>query len=129
MPPRSLLFVALVLLPVAAHAEPVADAPHPDAPAASGNPLPWVDEVRNQRRALQEWRRAQHGAQQDARYEGFLRRRHERRELMEQERQQFRNYGPWREPLGPTPVPANPTTAPQPPTPPGWDNGWYYNGW
>jgi hypothetical protein len=100
----------------------------------------WLDDVRAQRRAVQKMRRAQ----QDARKDEFLRRRHEILDMMENDRRLFRNHGPWLEPLPPAPLPP----SLEPPEdgmsgfdddtggnthhhypPPGWDNGWYYNGW
>lgn len=101
------------------------------APGAQGPGLPWFDEVRDQRRALAELRRARRDAEQDARLDEFLRRRQERREQIEQERWLFMNYGPWFEPLAPPP--ASPAKQASPkmaePPPPGWDNRWYFNGW
>jgi len=63
--------------------------------------------------------------------------------MLETERRLFRNHGPWLEPMAPSPLPpflehqdsglagrdddsshAHPLYPP-----PGWDNGWYYNGW
>ena len=107
---------------------------HPPAHPAA---LPWFDEVRDQRRMLADQRRARREVEQDARKGEFLRRRQERRELIDQDRRLFLNYGPWLEPMAPA------TRADFPPEPPradgsidtpdhppaGWDNGWYYNGW
>lgn len=73
----------------------------------------WLDAVRAQRQALQERRRAQHQARrraidpigtarQEALEQEFLRRRREMRDLIEQERWLFLNFGPW---LRPWPAP------------------------
>ncbi len=58
---------------------------------------------------------------------------------MDLERELFRNYGPWLEPLTPGAAPEIPA-PPRPPgelgggqgndrQPSGWDNRWYYRGW
>jgi hypothetical protein len=117
----------------------------------------WLDEVRTQRRAWEERRRAAKdaadarrrridpwgAAQQEAREQESKRRRDAFRETIEREREAFRNSGPWA--MQPTPrqesppqLPtANDPTAPggenaSPPEPypplPGWDNRWYYRG-
>ncbi len=116
-------------------------------------PLPqWLDEVRAQRRALNEHRKAMHdaqrrardpwgAAQQDARREELQRRRQERREQIDEDRRLFRSYGPWLEPGWPI-SPVEPPYAQSVPTPmddaesreqhyppQGWDNRWYYRGW
>lgn len=111
-------------------------------PAMVKPPLPaprWLDDVRAQRQTLQEMRQARH----DARKDEFLRRRQEIRDRMENDRRLFRNHGPWLEPMAPSPLTSflehqEPGLAgreddsshahPLYP-PPGWDNGWYYNGW
>jgi hypothetical protein len=143
------------------------EAPRSSAPLAvaqEDGPLPhdgaprWLEAVREQRRALQERRRAQHQARRraldpvgTARHEAmeqqFLRRRQEMRDLMAEERRLFLNLGPWLTPWPPPPggVPPTPGTpspehaaatgdttgeAPGPgQEPPEWDNGWYFRGW
>jgi hypothetical protein len=118
---------------------PHAPAQLPAMPDPPGSMSRWLDEVRAQRRALQDMRRAH----QDARKDEFLRRRHEMLDRMESDRRLFRNRGPWLEPLPPATLPP----SLEPPEhgiadhdddasgdghhypPPGWDNGWYYNGW
>ncbi|TVQ89772.1 MAG: hypothetical protein EA400_07245 [Chromatiaceae bacterium] len=112
------------------------DLPPPGAAIAA----PWLDEVRAQRRMLQELRRAQ----QEARKDRFLRRRQEIIEFMDSDRWLFRNPGPWMEPFIPPPEPQH--TPPRgsagslprdpndelrghPYPPSGWDNRWYFNGW
>lgn len=135
MSPRYLLLLLSCLTATVSHADP--GAVTLVAPAAvAPSPLPWFDEVRDQRRALQALRRGQRGAEQDARFDEFLRRRHERRELVEEDRWLFMNYGPWLEPLAP---PAGPLSSAPPAAadnpggpahpPPGWNNRWYFNGW
>jgi hypothetical protein len=111
-------------------------------PPASQPPVSaprWLDDVRAQRQALQQMRQAQ----QEARKDEFLRRRQEIRDMMENDRRLFRNYGPWLEPMAPSPLPsflehqdhglanrADDSSHAHPLyPPPGWDNGWYYNGW
>ncbi len=105
----------------------------------------WLDEVRSQRRALQEQRRAQRdarrraidpvgAAQFGAREDAFLRRRQERQDMIEQDRRSFLNQGPWSTPW-PPPRPAVPSgeQGEVPTTPDAesldWDNGWYFRGW
>ncbi len=92
--------------------------PHPE------QVMPWLDEVRAQRRA---W-------EQDLR-----KRRAERQERIEQERAAFRRLGP--EPwggwsfMGPWPAPSeSPLPSAQSPAqgplgPPNWDNLWYFRGY
>lgn len=144
----------LLLLPLCAtsHAQ---DAPAPAPPMVDGTAgetdavvtgAPrWLEEVRAQRRALQEQRRAQHearrravdpvgAAQHQAREEEFLRRRQERQEKIEADRRLFMNQGPWISPPPPLPatsVPDTNSTLEQTPgyVPPDWDNGWYFRGW
>ena len=119
----------------------------------------WLDEVRAQRRALQEQRRAEldarrramnpvGAAQQEAREAEFLRRRQQRREMIEQDRKRFMSRGlsaqdGWLPaspaPLSPAPLsPAPLSPVPLEPgdempalntAPRGWDNGWYFHGW
>lgn len=114
-----------------------ADADLRPRPGGVGS-APWLDEVRAQRRMLQELRRAQ----QEARKDQFMRRRQEIIEFMDTERWLFRNRGPWLEPFLPAPEPrhgpGSANSAPgapndelrsQPYPPPGWDNRWYFNGW
>jgi hypothetical protein len=115
------------------------------APAAPNRIPRWLDEVRAQRQALQEQRRAQHearrraidpigAAQQEAREDAFFRRRQERREMLDQDRRSFVNQGPWAAPW-PSPREALPPgeQGDRPATPsdslPDWDNGWYFRGW
>jgi hypothetical protein len=115
-----------------------------DSPPPPGSGIPrWLDEVRAQRRALQELRRAEHdarrhaidplgAAQHDAREEAFLRRRQEIQSMMEQDRRLFLNQGPWLAPWPGPPLPSDAAAGPgAPPAPelPDWDNGWYYHGW
>lgn len=84
--------------------------PTPDVPR-------WLKEVRAQRRALQQQRRAAHQARQEAldpvgaakreeRQERRLRRRQEVREFLEHERRLYLNWGPWITPLVPRPPPS-----------------------
>jgi len=113
----------------------------------------WLEEVRAQRQALQDQRRAQHdarrraidpvgAAQQEAREAEFLRRRQELRDNIEQDRRLFLNRGlgsnggglsAWPErPLGAPPIGdsvARPVYVPPARVPPDWDNGWYFRGW
>jgi hypothetical protein len=115
------------------------------APAAAGRVPRWLEEVRAQRQALQEQRRAQHearrraidpvgAAQQEAREDAFLRRRQERRDMIDQDRRSFLNQGPWATPW-PSPPEGVAAGEPgdRPATPsdglPDWDNGWYFRGW
>lgn len=114
-------------------------------PAAANRVPRWLEEVRAQRQALQEQRRAQHearrmaidpvgAAQQKAREDAFFRRRQERRDMINQDRRSFINQGPWALPwrsphegvsTGEQRVmPATPSDAL-----PDWDNGWYFRGW
>jgi len=109
------------------------------APAQPPTGAPrWLDDVRAQREALQKLRRER----QEARKDEFLRRRQELRDQMATERRLFRNYGPWIEPMHPGPLPPfvqtrepsvaadeSPADKARPYALPGWDNGWYYNGW
>ncbi len=112
--------------------------------AAAGAPR-WLEEVRAQRRALQEKRRAQHearkraidpagAAQQEAREEEFLRRRQEMHDMIEADRRLFMNHGPRISPVPALPATSAPDDVSYPPTrpgyvPPDWDNGWYFRGW
>lgn len=77
----------------------------------------WLEEVRAQRRALHEQRRAAHQARlqaldpigtakRDERTELRLRRQGEVRDLIETERRLYLNRGPWFSPLVPRPPPA-----------------------
>jgi hypothetical protein len=124
----------------------IAPSPPPAVAAPPALPQPpgvaprWLDDVRAQRHALQEMRRAH----QDARKDKFLRRRQEIREMMQTDRRLFRNHGPWLDPIPPAHLPSAldhddrgmagvadepPAEQPAPYPPAGWDNGWYYNGW
>ncbi|MCF7989683.1 MAG: hypothetical protein K9M02_04495 [Thiohalocapsa sp.] len=119
-------------------------------PLGDAAPTRWLDEVRAQRRALTQQRRAQiearrraldplGTAQQDAREEAFHRRRNEIREMFEWDRQLFLNQSPWFRPLrplpspqpGPVPLPDTDSEHPAPKdwAPKDWNNGWYYRGW
>jgi hypothetical protein len=115
------------------------------APAAANRVPRWFEEVRAQRQALQEQRRAQYearrraidpvgAAQQEAREDAFLRRRQERRDMIDQDRRLFQNQGPWATPW-PSPLESVPAgeQGNMPATPgeslPDWDNGWYFRGW
>lgn len=116
----------------------------------------WLEEVRAQRRALHEQRRAAHqaridafdpigSAKRDERHERQRRRQEERRELIESERRLYLNRGPWLSPLAPRPPPSaeldplargslesrsqQPAQGASPETPSDWNNLWYYNGW
>jgi hypothetical protein len=82
----------------------------------------WLEEVRAQRRALHEQRRAAHqaridaldpvgSAKRDEREKLRRRRQEERRELMESERRLYLNHGPWLSPLAPQPPPATDLNA------------------
>lgn len=120
---------------------------------------PWLEEVRAQRHALREQRRAAHHARQEAldpigtaqrdeRKELHRRRQEEMRERIETERRLYLNQGPWFAPLIPRPPPAeldplargslsrqDSTRGEQPShggdrrAPSDWNNLWYYNGW
>lgn len=129
-----------------------------DAPVPHEGAPRWLEAVREQRRALQERRRAQHQARrraidpvrtarQEAMEQDFLRRRQEMRDLMAEERRMFLNLGPWLTPWPPPPGGAPPTRDAPSPEPeaaagappsesprsayelPEWDNGWYFRGW
>ncbi len=76
----------------------------------------WLEEVRAQRRALREQRRAAHqarlesldpigSAKRDERKERRRRRQEEVRDLIETERRLYLNRGPWFSPLAPRPPP------------------------
>ncbi|QIK37312.1 hypothetical protein GWK36_04120 [Caldichromatium japonicum] len=88
--------------------------PHPE------QVLPWLDEVRAQRRAWEE---------------DLRQRRAERQERIEQERAAFRRLGPepWSGWSFATPwLPSSEPTAPPghlPLHPPDWDNLWYFRGY
>ena len=115
------------------------------APAAANRVPRWLEEVRAQRQALQEQRRAQYearrraidpvgAAQQEAREDAFFRRRQERRDMIDQDRRSFVNHGPWAAPW--PSLQEGLSTGEQgdrPATPsdalPDWDNGWYFRGW
>lgn len=119
------------------------------APAAASSVPRWLEEVRAQRRALQQQRRARHearrraidpvgSAQQDAREEAFMRRRQELRDKVEQDRrlflnQDFPNQGPWAQPPAPAAAPrlfgAPGDDSATGFVTPDWDNGWYFRGW
>ena len=116
----------------------------------------WLDEVRAQRQAWEERRRAKKEAidarrrwidpwgtaQQEARREENQRRREALRNKIEQDRDAFRSHSPWRSPQAPwqEPLPSpgsdgqNPISdvpdilSPYPPLP-GWNNGWYFRGY
>ena len=115
----------------------------------TSNASRWLDEVRAQRRSLQEERRAEYdarrramnpvgAAQQEAREAEFLRRRQQRREMIEQDRRLLLNRGlsdqdGWLSAspvlLSPPPMePGDEMPAPNS-VPPDWDNGWYFRGW
>ncbi|MBK5941457.1 hypothetical protein [Halochromatium roseum] len=116
----------------------------------------WLEEVRAQRRALYEQRRAAHqaridafdpigSAKRDERHELQRRHQEERRELIESERRLYLNRGPWLSPLAPMPPPSaepdplargslesrsqQPAQGSSPQTPSDWNNLWYYKGW
>lgn len=86
-------------------------------PTQAQTPVPrWLEEVRAQRRALQQQRRAAHQARHEAldaigaakreeRKEQIERRRQEVREFIAQERRLYLNRGPWIAPLAPHPPP------------------------
>jgi hypothetical protein len=140
-----------------ATAAPARAAPQDTASPHDGTPR-WLDAVREQRRALQERRRAQHQARRraidpvgtalhEAQEQEFLRRRREMRDMLAENRRLFLNLGPWLTPwpappgsmpTAPTPAPHDAQAAPGqvqtdlPPQPyelPNWDNGWYFHGW
>lgn len=145
----------LLMFLVASVAEPLAaDAPSAGASGGDlspgdedirqqpgGGPNRWLDEVRAQRRALAQQRRAQMEArrraldplgtaQQEAREEAFLRRRNEIRGMLEHDRQLFLNQAPWFRPLPPLPgAKPRPDDDGEHLAPQDWDNGWYYRGW
>ncbi|AGA89555.1 hypothetical protein Thimo_0716 [Thioflavicoccus mobilis 8321] len=121
----------------------------PDAEIPSEGESPWLAEVRAQRRAWEEQRRAAKeaidarrrrqapwaAAQHEAREKAFQRRRDERLERIERDRARFRQQGPWQLaspdpwPLDAAGTPA-PLDVPAPTYPPaGWNNGWYYRGY
>ncbi|MBK1703862.1 hypothetical protein CKO40_04710 [Halochromatium glycolicum] len=93
------------------------ESPPPNLGAGSSHQVPrWLKEVRAQRRALQQQRRAAHQARHEAldpigaakreeRQERRLRRRQEVREFIEHERRLYLNWGPWITPLVPRPPP------------------------
>jgi len=147
---RYLVSAALSLLVAPAMAEPAAEA------GQSQSPLPeWLEAVRAQREGLQQLPRREGQRDWAARSEAarqrqverradWERQRKKRRALIDLERELFRNYGPWLEPLAPggltdgrtPPAPADDDSDRvdvQPPhrhrQPPGWDNRWYYRGW
>ncbi|WP_462320794.1 hypothetical protein [Halochromatium sp.] len=84
-------------------------------PSGSQSQVPrWLEEVRAQRRALREQRRAAHKARlealdpigtakRDERKELIRRRQEEMRDLIESERLLYLNRGPWISPLAPRP--------------------------
>jgi hypothetical protein len=152
---RRIYALLLLLLPLCAIGQ-AQDSTAPQRPLSDGGPRlidveentaasRWLDEVRAQRRALQEQRRAQHearkraidpvgAAEREAREEEFLRRRQEMRELIEADRRLFMNQGPWISPSPPLPATSGPADPNAPQTrpgyvPPDWDNGWYFHGW
>lgn len=124
----------------------------PDNAVASGAASPWLEAVRAQRRAWEAQRRASReaidakrraidpwaAAQHEAREQERRERRDRWLQAIDRDRQRFLQQGPWldgAEPWPGTPVapvpPANPEqgeTTTRPP-PPGWDNGWYYQGY
>jgi len=86
-------------------------------PNPSSTVPPWLEEVRAQRQALREQRRAAHHARQEAldpigtaqrdeRKELHRRRQEEMRERIETGRRLYLNHGPWFAPLIPRPPPA-----------------------
>lgn len=128
------------------------------SPGAVGNPGPiemdtgdqWLDAVRAQRQAWEGRRRATRDAfdarrrqhdpwgafQLESREQQYQQRREAFLDRIEQDREHFRNQGPWQTPAVPEPPDAdalpdiNPVDAPilYPPLP-GWDNRWYYRGY
>lgn len=110
----------------------------------------WLDAVRAQRQAWEDRRRATRDAfdarrrqhdpwgalQLESREQQYQQRREAFLDRIEQDRELFRNQGPWRTPAVPEPPDAdalpdiNPVDAPihYPPLP-GWDNRWYYRGY
>ncbi|MGB5831837.1 MAG: hypothetical protein WBG92_07590 [Thiohalocapsa sp.] len=120
-----------------------------DTPLTSGAPR-WLEEVRAQRRALQQQRRAQHearrravdplgAAQKKAREEAFMRRRNEMRDMLGSDRRVLMNQSPWtpeslRAPrldssAAPSPGDIGDGAPARVYAPPKWDNGWYFRGW
>lgn len=117
----------------------------------------WLEAVRTQRQLLEQQRRREklsdwptgqglsgQRARQAERQAQWEYRRRSRRALIDRERELFRNYGPWLEPLSPmrpgdgmpfrnlpneTHGPPEGRDAPRIGQPPGWDNRWYFHGW
>ena len=128
---------------------------HPDNPAPTGEASPWLEAVRAQRRAWEAQRRASKeaiaaqrramdpwaAAQHEAREQERQERRDRWLESIDRDRQRFRRQGPWLDDPTPWPKGTVPPAAPAPPAglgspeaitrppPPGWDNGWYYQGY
>lgn len=128
-------------------------------PGAYTDPVDqWLEEVKAQRRAREERRRAAKeainarrrltdpwgAAHQEAHEKENQRRRDAMREQIERDRETFREQGPWHDPgpmdLSPPPPPISSGTQPEaggsqgpagtPAYPPsGWDNRWYYRGY
>jgi hypothetical protein len=142
--------LSLLAAPVTAEPDPEVD---PGPPSFSK----WLEAVRAQRQGLRQRRPRDQEPDRPAlrgpvqpwkrkadRQADWMRQRQSRRALMDMERELFRNYGPWLEPLSPTPPtdgprvgvptddrPDSSDAAVQPDRrhPPGWDNRWYYRGW
>ncbi|HCS92867.1 MAG: hypothetical protein N838_12915 [Thiohalocapsa sp. PB-PSB1] len=157
VPPPIVLAVMLCMLAlpwlVSAQETPRRMEASPELPTPSSGSVPrWLEEVRAQRRALQQQRRVQHkarrraidpqgSAKQEARREAFLRRRQQTLEKMDQDRRLFMNQYPWTQLEAAVPLFEPPTHADKPPMGsapddhgasyplPDWNNGWYYRGW
>jgi hypothetical protein len=129
----------------------------PLPPPESGVPR-WLEDVRAQRRALQEGRRAMHqarrraidpvgAARQEALEQEFYRRRREMREMMANDRKLFRQSPPWQGPWlsAPNQASGHPDAGRRAGSqteggigqgtenttgkPAEWNNGWYFRGW
>lgn len=95
----------------------------PMVPPAPSPEARWLNEVRAQRQALQEQRRAAHEARREAidpvgaarreeRQEQIQRRRKQVRQFIEQERRLYLNSGPWLMPLATQPLQGPSSLAP-----------------
>jgi hypothetical protein len=136
----------------------------PPQPAAEDGVPRWLEDVRAQRRALQEQRRAHQAArrraidpvgeaERQAREQEFYRRRQDMRQMIEQDRRLFFNFGPWPSRWAVPPAttkmpsdadysrdsdqaqgagsgaPAGQSETQSTPVLPDWNNSWYFHGW
>ncbi len=121
--------------PVPAPAAPGEGAPTGVGPGDADSGVPWLQEVRAQRQAIEERRRANRAAfaaQREARED----RREARRARLE--RDWAARQGLYPPPVEPPPPPAAPdpaaaaaqsAAAPAPAAPPDWNNVWYFRGY